>query len=151
MNKTGKILLLIVLAAPVLVYGFLKAFGKNKFDLPVMYQTGDEWPHSCSTPAFPYHIDDSVQVSVLAGKPAVVVWGDLPVEAARRFPTEIDTSGIRIVRLSGHQWPCLFGADSFYQAAMIDQQGRVRGLYKTLERDEADRVIMESKILLNDY
>ena len=151
MNKTGKIVLLIVLAAPVLVYGFLKAFGKNKFDLPVMYQTGDEWPSSCSIPAFPYILDDSVQASIIAGKPAVVVWGELPVEAAKRFPTEIDTSGIRIVRLSGPQWPCLFGADSGYRAAMVDQQGRVRGLYKTLERDEADRVIMESKILLNDY
>lgn len=151
MNKTAKIVLLVVLAAPVLVFAFLKAFGKNKFDLPVLHLTGSEWSADCPVPVFPYAIGDSVRTALAGAKPTLVIWGDLPDEAERRFPAEMDTAGIRIVRVSGSSWSCLFGADSLYTAAMMDDQGKIRSLYKALGRDEADRVIMESKILLNDY
>lgn len=151
MNKIGRSVLFLVLAAPVLVYAFLKVFGKNKFDLPVLHLTDAEWPSACAAPVFPYTINDSLRTVLTGSRPAVVVWGDLPAEAGKRFPVEMDTSGIRVIQVAGFGWPCVFGADSSCVAAMIDAGGNIRSLYKALGRDEADRVIMESKILLNDY
>lgn len=45
----------------------------------------------------------------------------------------------------------MLGSAPDISAVLIDGEGRVRGQYTILDRTEMDRLIMETKIILNDY
>lgn len=75
-------------------------------------------------------------------------------EALLRLPVEIDTM------MTGFRWmdapnpevsPCAFGAPPGSGAVLIDASSRIRGVYGILGRDETDRLIMETKILNQQY
>jgi archaellum biogenesis ATPase FlaH len=62
---------------------------------------------------------------------------------------------LKILRLedaefSRHQ-KCIFLLDSLNDAVVIDKENRIRGQYVMSNREEADRLIMELKILLKKY
>lgn len=152
MNNRKLITLFLALALPVLIFLFLKFFGKNQFDLTVFHTDNSAWPQECSPPAsYPYIPEVQGVVSVAAGKPFVVLLTELEPEARQRLPVEMDTVAMPLVHPHKTISPCLFGAPSGTAAVMIDGNGAVRGIFAALDRDETDRLIMESKILLKDY
>lgn len=148
-NRKG-IILFLALALPVLIFLFLKFFGRNQFDLPVFHTTSEEWPANCPPPAqFPFKV--SMEALGLKDQPAILFLSEPEMEASKRIPVEIDTLQIQFQRLPDSTDPCAFGAPSGTSAVLIDSTGSIRGIFAALERDETDRLIMESKILLNDY
>lgn len=54
--------LFLALLLPVLIYFFLKTFGKNEFDVPVLFADSVTIPVACNAYSYqaPYHIADSV-------------------------------------------------------------------------------------------
>jgi len=152
MNKRKLILLFLALALPVLIFLFLKFFGKNQFDLPVFHADNSAWPAECSPPAgYPYRPEVKRLVTVAEGKPFIILLTDLEPEARQRLPVELDTVAMPLVHPVNTLNPCLFGAPSGTAAVMLDENEAVRGIFATLDRDETDRLIMESKILLKNY
>lgn len=148
-NRKG-IILFLALALPVLIFLFLKFFGRNQFDIPVFHASSDEWPANCPPPAqFPFKV--SMESLGLKNRPAIIFLAEPEIEASKRIPVEIDTRQIQFLRLLDSIDPCAFGAPSGTSAVLIDPTGCIRGIFAALERDETDRLIMESKILLNDY
>ena len=145
--------LFLALVLPVLIYFFLKLFGSNRFDLPVMHRSDTEWPASCQRPdGFPFHVADSVLSR--SDKPVLVIFRIPNQETSLRLPLEIDSAKV-IFRWEDPAvvgaYPCAFGAPPDAGAVLIDRENRVRGIYKALTRDEADRLIMETKIITEDY
>ena len=173
MLKKSKILLMLSLVLPVVIFLFLKFFGKNQFDLPVFYETADEWPTECSNPNFPFVINDSTQSNLgIKGLATLILLKPMDPEGAKRLPAEVDTTRIRVIQLvrdlscgglsmnspfrkilipCGTEIHCDLGAGSNEAAILADENGRIRSVFKSLEREETDRAIMEIKILLKDY
>ena len=144
------IILFLALVLPVLIFLFLKFFGRNQFDLPVFHTNSAEWPANCPPPGqFPFRVP--VQSLGLKNRPAILFLAEPEIEASKRIPVEIDTTQFQFLRLLDSTDPCAFGAPSGTSAVLIDPTGNIRGIFAALERDETDRLIMESKILLNDY
>jgi hypothetical protein len=46
---------------------------------------------------------------------------------------------------------CIFLMESQHDAVIVDKGNRIRGQYAMSNREEADRLIMELKILLKKY
>jgi len=151
--KKKHLFLFLALVLPVAIFFFLKGFGRNRFDLPVIHEAEGEWPNDCQSPsAYPFVVADSVMDPV--GRPVVILFRLPGQESLLRLPVEIDTTkvGIRWMNytVSGGS-PCLFGAAQAAGAVLIDGDNRVRGIYEELDRDETDRLIMETKILTGNY
>lgn len=161
------------LVLPVAIFLFLKFFGRNQFDLPVWYETSEEWPMDCPKPVFPFVISDSIQNKLgIVGVSALILLDPLDPEGGKRLPEEVDTTRIRVVQLlrepscggidfqssfrkilipCGAKFHCFLGAGEREAAILADENGRIRSVFKSLEREETDRAIMEIKILLKDY
>ncbi|MFM8347195.1 MAG: hypothetical protein ACKOAR_04040 [Bacteroidota bacterium] len=136
-----------------MIYFFLKLFGSNRFDVPVMYNSDTDWPTDCQKPlSFPFHVSDSLIPT--SGHSVIVVFSIPDQESLLRLPVEIDTtkSSFRwlVAGVAGVS-PCLFGAPLGSGAVLLDSSSRVRGIYGVLGRDETDRLIMETKILNQQY
>lgn len=82
---------------------------------------------------------------------AILLLAEPETEAKKRIPVEIDTTKIPVIKLPGITNPCIFGAAPGSAAILIDSDGNIRGIFASLDRDETDRLIMESKILSKDY
>jgi len=161
------------LVLPVVIFLFLKFFGKNQFDLPVFFENEEEWPTECSKPAFPFVINDSIQSKLgIKGLAALILLKPMDPEGSKRLPEEVDTTRIRVIQLvrdlscggiglnspfrkilipCGTEIYCALGAGSDESAILADESGRIRSVFKSFEREETDRAIMEIKILLKDY
>ena len=152
MKSRKGFILFLALALPVLVFGFLKFFGKNQFDLPVFHLDNSEWPSDCPPPdQYPYRLKSDSIIVVPENGFLIYMLSAPEAEAKKRIPVEIDTAQIPVVHLPESINPCVFGAGSGTSAVLIDSNGNVRGIFAKLDRDETDRLIMETKILLKDY
>lgn len=152
MKNRKLIILFLSLALPVLIFLFLKIFGKNQFDLTVFHTDASTWPLDCPSPTvYPYFPDLMDKGRVVATKPSILLLKRPEDEAIKRLPVEIDTSALPLIRLPESIDRCLFGAPSGTGAIIIDKNGAVRGIFAQLNREETDRLIMESKILLENY
>lgn len=147
-----RIFLFLSLVLPVFVFLFLKFFGKNQFDLPVLHVNATTWPSDCSHPTqFPFKINSSTVEGISSGKPAIIIRGTQDQEAEQRIPVEIDTTQVSILRLPSSFNVCLIGATPEVMAVLVDGQGNIRSVFNKLNRDETDRLILETKILIKDY
>lgn len=147
------IILSLALVVPVGLVFFLRNFGKNQFDLPVLYESVAGWPGDCPVPdKFPFLVSDSI-MRTDGTRPTLVLFGEIPAESGMRLPVEIDTAMVRIT-VTGNidgAFTCRFGAPPRSGAVLVDPARQVRGVFDRLDRDEMDRLIMEIKILQNDY
>lgn len=147
------IFLFLALILPVAIFFFLKFFGKNKFDLPVLMQSAVEWPKDCLQPdSFPFHARSEY---FNTRKPVILILDTLTAEAQQRLPLEIDTifTEIQIITSANvyDGFPHCLSGDQNYGAILMDTVGQIRGIYKKLDRDETDRLILEVKILTEKY
>ncbi len=184
------ILLFLLIALPVLVFLFLKAFGDNQFSIPVYYQKG--LGDSLTTPCLDREKEQYVlQFSHLPKEVIHVVQlesQDGPVLKTRleelervqdvfynvpeiQLSTFLDGNTLsrqavddyngridfyesfwNIKTLSSSEWLSLKTCHLAMKpidnrVVLIDRQGRIRGYYNILERDETDRLIAELRIL----
>jgi hypothetical protein len=162
----GKKLLFLFLALllPVAIFVFLKIFGRNEFDVPVLHQ--DSIPaisSNCNVQyTTPYRIADSVMASLREnGSDSLYVifaQGRTRTEM-ERIATEFSEDPLMIAAVSDlvpaadirFLKECIFLMEDDVSVVLVDHRNRIRGYYDADDRDEMDRLIVEIKIILKKY
>ncbi len=160
MKKTKALLLFLALLLPILVFLFLKFFGKNEFAVPPLYtKTFPEVPQGCPpVKALPYRIADSVRVKIPFEDDSLVLitFNTLTTEAKnqiRRVEERFTNYPVAFIRQGepASKWQCIFFLKPPYDQVLIDRKGAIRGQYTAADLDEADRLITEITIILKKY
>jgi hypothetical protein len=160
MNKKI-IYLFIALLLPILIFLFLKYFGKNEFDIPVYYEKGveDSLTSTCGKKINgQYVIPDSMMASLKwnGGVMLVIDVDGNEFKAVDELIDEKDPTNFSIFPLSKFSTPeklsefkkCVLFIRKPWNAVLIDKQKHIRGYYKVGDRNEMDRLEVELKILL---
>ncbi|MBX2916549.1 MAG: hypothetical protein KF856_14865 [Cyclobacteriaceae bacterium] len=152
------IYLFLALLLPGIIFVFLRKFGKNEFNIPVYYQTGVEDPGACGTYPVPYRVPDSVMQVIRNDNKPVLVVVDTTAEVKRnltRLRNELNDSFSISYPGPNNAWAlwqdCVFIMRKPWIAVLIDTQGQIRGYYAPSTREEADRLLVEMRILLKQY
>ncbi len=158
---TRKILFLfLALALPGLIYVFLRTFGRNEFNVPVLHTTSaDSVNQACGTHYVnPIRIPDSVRSGMNAStaKAVVVVRAPVADPGLKGLEEIFDTTAFKLIRLTPEQenrWAaCVFLIPSKKNAMLFDRDGSIRGYYSIRpDRKELDRLQVEIEILLKRY
>jgi hypothetical protein len=158
-NKKG-ILLFIGLLLPVLVFLFLKFFGRNEFDVPLIFERPIVAPPGCNRSySHPYILEDSI-VNILGRRSKLVLITFGNEQQLERAVTKIDTVDLRLVsvhdlKLSeeqiGYLRECVLLLGSEKDVALIDARKQLRGQYESDDREDLDRMVAEINILLKRY
>ena len=148
-----KTVLFVALAAPVLIFFFLKLFGKNEFEVPVYWSDGVA-VNGCAPKPGLYTLPDS----------ALTAWGWKGDKATLLVLDDGKTVTTNLARvadlfdegdyatISVHNAPsCLLLAGDSSKVVMIDNQKRIRGYYTPTTERETDRLGVELRILLKQY
>ncbi len=159
--KRKNVLLSLALLLPVLVFIFLKFFGRNKFDIPVFHQDRVDVSADCNqTYRVPYLVpEESLQaLNCTKGDPAIIVFSSLGGESKTRLEKEIESKGLNLILINGlfdeqelRKWSCIFVLPTGSNAVLVDSERKIRGYYQLEKRDETDRLLVELKILFNEY
>lgn len=154
----------LALILPVAIFIFLKLFGRNEFNVPVLYEEEQvRIPANCpfEYPA-PYRVADSVITSMAGNRrdSLYVFYLDSSLNTAmRRVSVEFEGASVRPVSLSDLSAKtdprilreCVLLMRSDTSVALVDHLNRIRGYYDGSDRDEVDRLIVEIKIILKEY
>jgi hypothetical protein len=152
------LLLFIGLVLPILVFLFLKMFGKNQFDVPY-----PELPKSDDcTLAYsePYVVPDSV-INDLTNRSFELLIVNFGVSSKKleRLITKYAVVAVSIDPGNGSSLAqdmafkkhCIFRANEPNNLVLLDSRRQIRGLYDGTDRDELDRLEAEIIILLKKY
>jgi hypothetical protein len=160
--KNNKFLLLVIaLIVPSLIFVFLKFFGTNQFDVPVLFS--DRLPQHVQECGLQYPVPYTVADSVLSmegmtsadsllvvhfrtaheGKPLQRVAEKYNAEPVRWKDADLATHAF-LMR-------CIFLMEEPFDVALVDRNGVIRGQYDSSKRDEVDRLITEVAIILKKY
>lgn len=164
MNSKKILFLFLALLLPVVVFLFLKGFGKNEFNVPPMFQDVIESPEGCTSFEYttPYIISDSIMDRLSWNKHdslTLIVFNDTSEEASKKKSIQIDrlrvefpTEKLNVITSTEVTFKsCIFLLKAEDNAVMMDSKRRIRGQYNLTDLDEADRLIMEIRIILKKY
>jgi len=155
-----KIYLFVALLLPVLVFIFLKFFGKNEFDIPVYYTKGissDTLNSECQVKINgQYFVNDSfLQMTLEEGYASIISFAsEKETQGLNEIIADEKFEKIQVVTLSPNEERiknCVLFLKEPWNAVLLDNQKRIRGYYKLGHRDEMDRIEVELKILLKKY
>jgi hypothetical protein len=161
MNRKKLLYLFLALLLPVVVFLFLKSFGRNEFNVPVMHQ--DSIPALSSDCGYryevPYRIPDSVMSRIRGNSndSLYVLYFDSSANAAiARVRTEFGADPIKVVDENLSEdgavlRKCILLMDDNVSVALVDHRNRIRGYYDPHDREDMDRLIVEVKIILKKY
>ncbi|MBK5279226.1 MAG: hypothetical protein JJE09_10230 [Bacteroidia bacterium] len=164
MNKKV-IFLLLALMLPVLVFIFLKYFGKNEFVVAPLFQTEKVVPPTgCFEISIPYfisdsaysfikqgHETDSLLIIFYSGMSKDLIASDIQIARVQEsFPPE---TGVRIKQIPQVEKlvECSLLLQSPKDLVLVDEKKRIRGQYSSNDRDEVDRLMTELDIILKRY
>jgi hypothetical protein len=157
------IFLFLALILPVLIFIFLRTFGKNEFNVPLIYAEGvAEIPTGCDYKYnAPYVLADTI-VNKLdpRGNSLIVVNYSDQEEALMQLVQRMNDRRLVIIS-SGDPDVTVLQQNTFKNCALllkepnnvvvIDNQKQIRGYYDVNDRDELDRLQAELNILLQKY
>ncbi len=153
-----KIILFVALPLPVLVFLFLRFFGKNEFQVPVYYSEGvGRTVTGCEYPSGPYAIPDSLLKKWgWQGQDATVLVVNLQnVEKNLARVQDLFQKGdyqtLVLPDTSKQVRNCVLLAGDTSQVMLLDRERRIRGYYSPLTTKETDRLAVEIRILLKQY
>lgn len=163
-NMKGKKVsfLFLALLLPVCVFVFLKFFGRNEFEVPLLFQDGSEFPKDCNRPyTTPYILSDTIMQTIEKGGEAALYLINFSNDQGvlNRFKTEMGEE-VRVIEaseLSGDSEKtkeigrCVLLMQASADIVLVDAQKRIRGQYSSAKLDEVDRLLLESKIILKKY
>ncbi len=151
------IILLTALILPVLLFLFLKRFGRNEFNVPALF--ADNLPAITSACEqdykLPYVIDKNLleEDGVIIDSLACVSF--LGPESAVRLSRVKDVYAKDPLKFfsveSAEKRSCVYLLQEPFDVALVDSKGRIRGQYESSDRDEIDRLITEIAIILKKY
>ena len=164
MNKKFTFLLL-ALILPVLVFTFLKFFGKNEFIVAPLFQTGEvQLPADCPEIRTPYFISDSAYTFFKDGHDAdslLIIFyesksGDL--KGSKNQLTRLQESfklgtglGLKRIFATEKSMECSLLLPLLLDLVLVDGKKRIRGQYNSNDRDDVDRLMTELDIILKRY
>ncbi len=173
--KVKSILLVFALALPASIFVFLYLFGENKFEVPVYFQESVMAPSECNdTYKIPYTVDRSTiplnGTSVLfftkgLGRDVLKesIFQLNRVNNELHAPVTLTLVSVDSLELGGlenfvqmedgaykQESNCVFMTNT-NRLVLVDSLKRIRGFYKEGSMKEVDRLILELKILLNEY
>lgn len=162
--KKKTFFLFFALLLPVAVFLFLKIFGRNEFQVPVMHAEGPVTaPGDCPFAyVAPYRLPDSVFTDLgLSRDDSLYVFYLDPLvrTAMHRLLVAFDGAPVQLVSpeaLTASGDPeffrrCILLMDSGASVTLVDHHNRIRGYYVGSDRDEVDRLMVEIKIILKQY
>lgn len=185
MNLKKLIVLFLAMLLPVIIFIFLKSFGKNEFEVAPLFRENASIPVRCQSYdyTFPYVIPDSVTSALAFASDSLllVVTDDTNPENRKkisaqvtRILNEFKKEITRITYIKNAETPntvsdkrvmflnvetekfqtyrdCIFLMSEKQNAIILDAHGKIRGQYDLTDLDDADRLIMEMKIILKQY
>lgn len=162
-----KIYLFLALLLPALLFVFLKYAGKNEFNIPVYYEHGVEGASADCQSGYPtpYVLPDSIQRGLGTGNQEanILVFFKPGLDFKKlksRLEDEFGLEGIAILEFCNvpddslncaRLKKCVFLINDPWETVLIDRQGRIRGYYDLISREEQDRLRVELKVLLKRY
>jgi hypothetical protein len=164
MRKKG-VFLFLALLLPVFVFLFLKMFGKNEFDVEVLFQR--EKPaavEGCREVTLPYRLGDDVLRAVLPARDSLALVYFVTDSTDRATATEmaqlkeeLAKDAVAFTTIGGNDerfsnwYACRFLMRRPLNTVLVDQRGSIRGQYDLSDRDEGDRLRTEITIILKKY
>jgi hypothetical protein len=163
MSKKG-LFLLLALIVPLLVFCFLKFFGKNEFVVEPLFQTGEsKTPAGCQI-QIPYIISDSIYSALKQGHED----DSLLIVLYERYSKDLTTSETQLDRVKeafqlgtglglhhisnpDESIRCGLVLKPSLDLVLVDAKKRIRGQYNSNDRDEVDRLMTELDIILKRY
>ncbi len=131
------LLLFVAFLLPVLIYLFLKSFGKNEFDVPVLFADSVSAPASCSDIQYktPYQVSDSIVRTFQWDSTSaftVIVFGSYSKEEQHersiqvaRLMTEFKDEALGIVQISGENMERVYGEEKIVVRHVIMRDSSV--------------------------
>lgn len=163
MKAKKLVILFFALLFPGLIFLFLKLFGDNEFDVPVLHQQGriDSQPGCDFAYTTPYRIADSVmnRLRTNGTDSLYVLYFDSGNPTAserieRAFsgqPVRLIPAGEGVAVDTAFLKNCVLLMDDGVSITLVDHLNRIRGYYDGSDRDEVDRLMAEIKIILKQY
>lgn len=158
------ILLILALALPVLIFVFLKFFGKNEFNVEPLFAEGPPSVSGCpESPAGQYYLPTELLIgsgwSTTDSLTLILVGSDPKRNAFEdRLRENFTVTEMKITSISGISADslqqirtCYFFMNEPYNLLLVDKQRRIRGIYQAENREEIDRLLVEAKIILKKY
>jgi hypothetical protein len=155
------IFLFLGLLLPVLVFLFLKFFGKNEFDVPLPHQEKIQAPSGCGNEyPHPYIVKDSI---ILAIAPARRELRLLDFGADKKGLEQMlfdYLNQVSLVTVDGWELSkqqrqylltCVLLVPGNEDLVLLDNANRIRGYYNSKSREDMDRLEAELNILLKRY
>jgi hypothetical protein len=151
------------LVLPLLVFVFLKMFGKNEFEVPLLYEQGvEKKPLGCDiTYTSPYRVADTIAAQLSEERTAsllLINFADPSVRLraiVRSFGNDVKLVNDDEIKLSADQLnfikKCVLLIENPNTLVMIDRENRIRGYYDGTDRDDLDRLEAEVNIILKKY
>jgi hypothetical protein len=145
---------------PVCIFLFLKIFGKNQFSVPPLFtEVLPENVDECSVAvALPYRVPERIRdsLSLSKEKMSLIHFGRIESNDETNLERVKDDHGskfdlIPIPDSHSRLKRCVFFLTGDNDLVLVDNQGTIRGQYKSSDRDEIDRLRMELSILFNEY
>jgi hypothetical protein len=157
MKIRKSILLSLALLLPVCIFLFLKFFGKNQFDVPVLYEHGvTEKPLDCNVDyGVPYYLADSIFQVVSTEKASAYVLNFSPEQkvVTDRVMEEFNAADVKISSpdFTDEIKKCALLLKKPYDIVLVDDRKQIRGYYVADRREEIDRLLIELSIILKKY
>lgn len=157
------IFLSLALLLPVAIFLFLKFFGKNQFDVAPLHQDSISNVGHCAIDyKAPYVLPDSVMRYFSAGSVASLFLLNFSADESvlQRVKDEVGENEVKIMAASALRtvYPdlnffknCVLLLPSADDIVLIDYQNRIRGYYRSSDREEIDRLLVEISIILKKY
>lgn len=163
MKSTKAIFLFLALVLPICIFLFLKFFGRNEYDVkPLFWDSPPTADGNCPAVPIPYVVDDSIRNQLSFGKDSLVVISfhkDDDIDASnqiKRIRDEVSNLPVSLLTFSGSDrhlfWKnCVFFLKEPTDLVVVDRRGRIRGQYKSADREDVDRLLTELTIILKRY
>lgn len=157
------IFLFVALLLPIIIFIFLRLFGENQFDVPLIYEGSVEPPAGCNYQySSPYVVPDSLsqKVNLTEGNFAIVDFSATEHLLIKQVVEGLNDDRIELVESSETGYTeaeintlkkCVLLIKSPVDIVVIDSKNQIRGYYASNDRDELDRLEAELKILLKKY
>jgi hypothetical protein len=142
----------------VLVFIFLKFFGKNEFEIPVYWSEGvDRNIPGCNSYPTPYVLPDSALNAWgwTGARATLVVLNEKGIENdLARIADLFEPNDYATLRLDNAPYEvktCMLLAGDTSRVVLIDDRKRIRGYYTPTTGKQRDRLAVEIRILLKQY
>ncbi|MBS1490391.1 MAG: hypothetical protein JSS93_07675 [Bacteroidetes bacterium] len=154
--KKKSVYLFLALLLPILIFFFLKFFGRSEFDIPIQYESGVPDSLRCTTynGQGQYFLPDSLFGEKKLQLANLFV-GD-EIKEVTRLKEDVGDKNWQVIFLRDMPHAetikdCVLFLKKPWTAVLVDNQKRIRGYYALAHRDDLDRLKIELTILMKKY